>query len=204
MSTFAIGVLINRLVAQMPEDEAYVNVGVWHGFTYFAGVLSNGGKQCIAVDNYSSADKFSSETGVKRLFDYYPRKAKISTARAGFRKRLERWGGPHHRLFEMDFREYFQYVHEDPIGVYLYDGNHSYENQLLGLKLAEPFFSRNCVIIVDDVSDEGVFNATHDFIRQSHNLYTTLMCARTCCDRHPTLWNGTMVFQRVPKPPPAP
>ena len=76
MSTFAMGVLINRLVTQMAEDEAYVNVGVWHGFTYFAGVLSNGGKQCIAVDNYSSADRFSGQRGIRRLLDYYPRKAK--------------------------------------------------------------------------------------------------------------------------------
>ena len=204
MSTFAMGVLINRLVTQMAEDEAYVNVGVWHGFTYFAGALSNGGKQCIAVDNYSSADRFSGQKGIKRLLDYYPRKAKIEAARAAFRRRMARWGGEHHRLFEMDYREYFQYVHEAPIGVYFYDGDHSYENQLQGLKLAEPFFSKNCVVIVDDCNDEAVYRATRDFIDQSHNSYAILLFQRTCCDRHPTLWNGTMVFQRVPRPHPVP
>lgn len=203
MSTYAIGVLINRLVAQMSAEEAFVNVGVWHGFTYFSGVLSNGGKQCIAVDNYSSADKFSTESGFKRLYRYYPRRMKISLARSGFRRRMARMGNEHHRLFEMDYADYFKYVHETPIGVYLYDGNHSYENQMQGLQLAEPFFSKNCVVIVDDVNDNAVYSATRDFMAQSYNSYVTLMCERTYCDRHPTLWNGIMVFQRVaPSSPP--
>src|SRR5579863_9175704 len=29
MSTFAIGAIINRAVAQLPSDRAYLNVGVW-------------------------------------------------------------------------------------------------------------------------------------------------------------------------------
>lgn len=31
MSTIAIGALINWAVARMPEDRAFVNVGVWNG-----------------------------------------------------------------------------------------------------------------------------------------------------------------------------
>ena len=38
MSTFAIGAIINRAVRQLPGGQAYLNVGVWNGFTLLAGM----------------------------------------------------------------------------------------------------------------------------------------------------------------------
>lgn len=41
MSSFAMGAIIHRGVSLMPKDQAFVNVGVWHGFTFLCGMINN-------------------------------------------------------------------------------------------------------------------------------------------------------------------
>jgi hypothetical protein len=56
MSTFAIGAMINEGVARMPDGCCFLNIGVWHGFTFLAGLVNNPHKRCIGVDNFSEYD----------------------------------------------------------------------------------------------------------------------------------------------------
>src|SRR5437899_2425873 len=56
MSTFAIGAIINLGVWQMPDDQAFVDVGVWNGFTFLAGMIGNSVKRCIGIDNFRSEE----------------------------------------------------------------------------------------------------------------------------------------------------
>ena len=53
MSTIAIGALLNACVEAMPADHAFVNVGVWNGFTFLSGIAGNPDKRCIGVDDFS-------------------------------------------------------------------------------------------------------------------------------------------------------
>src|SRR5579872_7090598 len=53
MSTFAIGSIINRAVAEMSPGHSYLNIGVWNGFTLLSGMAGNPEKSCIGVDNFS-------------------------------------------------------------------------------------------------------------------------------------------------------
>jgi Methyltransferase domain/Glycosyl transferase family 2 len=177
MSTFAIAALLNRAVAAMPEDQVYVNVGVWHGFTYFAGALGNRDKRCFGVDNFSKWGK--------------------EKVRLAFENRLDRIGTRSQTMFTMDYQEYFAKVHREPIGVYLYDGDHAYEHQLRGLQIAEPFFADGCVIFVDDTNWPHPHGATLDFIAQSDRRWEILLDARTSSPGHPTWWNGLMVIRDV-------
>lgn len=96
----------------------------------------------------------------------------------------------------MDYEQYFLKHHKIPIGVYLYDGEHSYENQFKGLSTAEPFFGPNCLILVDDTNDVEPRQATMDFIAKSSNRYEVVFDARTHTNMHPTWWNGLMIVQR--------
>lgn len=175
MSTLAIGAMINRGVSQMPENEVFVNVGVWHGFTLLSGMIDNPQKKCIGVDNFSEFGN--------------PRKA--------FLERFNRYKSPKHRFYEMDYVDYFSDLHKDPIGFYLYDGNHSYGNQLKGLQTAEPFFSPNCIILIDDVNYHEPRQATKDFVSNSSHEYRILLDSPTYCNHHPTLWNGIMMLQMI-------
>jgi len=174
MSTFAIGTLINKAVSDMNSEDSFVNVGVWHGFTFFAGMAGNLDKSCIAIDNFSQFDGPKEE----------------------FLSLFNRYKSDKQYFFEMDYRQYFEHAHQSRIGVYIYDGEHSYQNQLHGLEIAEPFFSKDCVVLVDDTNWVEPRQATLDFIAKSKNSYELILDVTTCRNWHPTFWNGLMVFRR--------
>jgi hypothetical protein len=67
MSTFAIGAIINRTVAQMPDDQCFVNIGVWNGFTFLAGLANNPTKRCVGVDR-AFLERFASLKGPAHTF----------------------------------------------------------------------------------------------------------------------------------------
>lgn len=174
MSTFAIGALINRAVAAMRPDQAYLNIGVWKGFTFFAGMAGHPDKTCIGVDNFSNRNP----------------------ARSSFLARFEATRTANHHFHEADFREYLVSRHRSRLGVYMFDGPHSYQDQLDGLTLAEPFFDKGCVILVDDTNWSKVREANLDFIRNSSFQYRILFDVQTSCVGHPTFWNGLMILER--------
>ena len=174
MSTFAVSALINRAVADMSPEAAFVNVGVWVGFSLFSGMVGNEGKRCVGIDNFSE----------------------FGGPREAFMERFERFRGPVHEFHEMDYRDYFANVHgERPIGVYFYDGDHAYEHQLEGLRAAEPHFTDDCVVFVDDTNWAPAHQATYDFMASSEREYRVLLDRRTATNVHPTFWNGVIVFQ---------
>jgi hypothetical protein len=175
MSTLAIGALINRAVASMPDQQVYLNIGVWNGFTFLSGIAGNPDKVCIGVDDFSG----------------------FGGPREAFSRRFERYRSSRHRFYDMDYVEYFERHHREVIGFYLYDGSHKYEDQLRGLQLAEPFFGKECVVLVDDTNRDPARNGTLDFVAQSRNSYRILMDQKTARNCHPTYWDGIMLLQRV-------
>ena len=174
MSTFAIGALINRGVEAMPPGQAFVNVGVWNGYTFFSGMVHNPDKRCIGLDNFSHKN----------------------SPRTAFLQRFEQIRSSQHKFHEADYRDYFRSIHREPIGFYLFDGPHSYQDQLEGLRLAEPFFAPNCLVLIDDTNWDQVRRANLDFISGSDYEYRMLLDVRTPKSGHPTFWNGIMLFQR--------
>jgi len=175
MSTFAIGAIINKCVSEMRSDCCFVNVGVWHGFTLLAGIVGNSGKRCIGVDDFSE----------------------FGGPREQFLKEFNKYKSGAHSFYEMNYQSYFSRQHEGRIGLYFYDGEHNYGNQLEGLRTAEPFFSERCCVLVDDTNWKEPRQATLDFIAASRYKYRILLDQRTSANRHPTLWNGLLAFQRV-------
>lgn len=168
-STFCLAAIINKVVSKLPEDQAYVNVGVWHGFSFLAGMINNAAKKCIGVDNFTQ----------------------FGSPRAPFLRRFNRYKSENHHFYDMDYTEFFK-AFRDPIGFYFYDGEHSYENQLKGLQIAEPFFADHCIIMVDDTNWKAPRKATLHFMENSANNYKVLLDAS-----HPTFWNGVMILQKI-------
>ena len=175
MSTFAIGAMINYGVTLMPDTQAFVNVGVWHGFTFLCGIIGNSGKVCLGIDNFTQ----------------------FGGPREAFMKRFRNYKNRKNRFYDMDYIEYFSKVHKGPIGFYLYDGDHSYHNQLMGLQTAQDFFADGCVVLVDDTNWLEPRSATLDFISRSFYEYRILLDTTTCSNGHPTWWNGIMILQRT-------
>jgi hypothetical protein len=175
MATFAVGALINRGVAQLQPGSAFVNVGVWNGFSFLSGLVRNPGKTCIGIDNFSQ----------------------FGGPRDDFMPRFEPFESAEHRFYDMDYQEYFAEVHREPIGLYLYDGAHSYDNQLKGLEIAEPFFADDCIVVIDDTNWIEPRRATADFVDRSKHSYEVLLDRTTSTNAHPTLWNGLIVLRRL-------
>ncbi len=174
MSSFAIGALINQGVKSIELDEAFVNVGVWNGFTFLCGLLNNPDKRCIGIDNFSE----------------------FGGPRDAFLKRFQHCRSVRHEFYDQDYRDFFGTHSELKIGFYIYDGEHSYANQLRGLQLAEPYFSENCLILVDDTNVEAARQGTLDFMAQSRLEYRIIVDQKTCRNCHPTWWDGVMLLER--------
>jgi len=174
MSTLAIGAAINYAVSLMAPGLDYVNIGVWHGFSFLVGNVSNEDKRCVGVDNFS----------------------RFGGPEQQFRERFEAMKGPNSQFFAMDYVDFLQNHYQGAMGVYAYDGPHSYEHQLKALELAEPFFAEDCIVIVDDTNWDAPRQATEDFMHWSRNSYEILLDIKTSNRYHPTFWNGIMILQR--------
>ena len=197
-STLALGAIINRAVSRLNEDECFLNIGVWHGYTFLAGLLHNGDKNCIGVDNFCVNQKIDSngKPVYKGLSKWFYKRVD-NWARSSFMKRFEKIKSKDHKFYKMDYVQYLKNVHKEKIGFYIYDAQHRYKDQRLALELAEPFFSDNCIVFIDDTNDEDNRQATLDFIKDSPHEYRMIMDIQTDSNRHPTFWNGFMVFQKV-------
>jgi len=104
---------------------------------------------------------------------------------------------PLHEFHDMDYEKYISTVHSGEIGLYFYDGNHAREHQSRGLSVAEPFFSRDCIVLIDDMNIENARNGTVDFLESSKNRYKLIVERYTAHNQHPTYWNGLAILQRV-------
>lgn len=94
MFTIAIGALINKAVAEMSEQHAYLDIGVWNGFTFLSGMVNNPTKTCIGVDNFCT----------------------LGGPRDAFIARFEKFKSPRHRFHDMDYRDYFAQSHKEQLG----------------------------------------------------------------------------------------
>ncbi|OGJ61398.1 hypothetical protein A3C52_04145 [Candidatus Peribacteria bacterium RIFCSPHIGHO2_02_FULL_51_15] len=173
MSTLAIGALINRLVSELSVGQAYLNIGVWHGFSLLAGMAGNPAKKCIGVDNFSE----------------------FGSPRPAFLKRFAESKSPLHEFYDADWREYLKKSHHGSVGIYFYDGSHDYDSQYQALVSAGPFMASGGYILVDDTNWESPRKAMADFLARFPD-YELVFDVRTAGNCHPTFWNGLMIAQK--------
>jgi len=173
MSTVAVGAFVNRFVASLPPDQAYLNIGVWRGYSLFVGMLGNPGKRCIGVDNF----------------------VQFGGPRRQFLRRFEQYRSPCHQFFDMDWRAYFAREHRGLIGIYFYDAEHDEHSQFQALELAAPFMAPGGIILIDDTNWDGPRKALVTFL-SAHPEYELLYDISTAGNCHPTYWNGLMVARK--------
>lgn len=173
MSRLANAAVLNTAVREMDPAHAFVNVGVWNGFTFLAAMAGNGEQACIGVDNFSE----------------------FGGPKQDFLERFVARRTPSHRFFDRDYVDFFAAGLDRPLGVYLYDGEHSYENQYRGLMVADPFYADDAIVIVDDTNLERAREATLQFTEDSRLEWEVVFERGTAEVRHPTLWNGLMILQ---------
>lgn len=175
MSTFAVGAIVARAVAAMPPGSAYLNVGVWHGYTLLAGMLGGPQRPCVGVDDFSEFG------GPEEAF------------RARFRERA----GERHRFHAMDYRAYFCSRHEGAVGLYFWDGPRTYEDELRGLELVEPHLVDGSYVLLDDTNWQERRLAARDFVAASDGEFEVVFDRRTAYNKHLTFWNGVTLLRKT-------
>ena len=80
------------------------------------------------------------------------------------------------------------------VGVYYYDAGHTYEQQLDGLLLAEPYLADDALVIVDDTDWDFVDAAVRDYRAQRPNV-TSLLRIEGKDKGQPWWWEGVEVME---------
>ena len=136
--------LLNVAAACLEGDEAYVEIGVFHGASLIAAMLGNEGKRFVGIDSFAFRDASLDRVHANLArFDLVPPEIVVGDA------------------FELVPTGALGDV---SIGVWYYDAAHSYEAQLEGLRIAEPLLVSGALGIVDDADWDDVARAMDDYI----------------------------------------
>ena len=136
--------LLNVAAACLEGDEAYVEIGVFHGASLIAAMLGNEGKRFVGIDRFAFRDASLDRVHANLArFDLVPPEIVVGDA------------------FELVPSGALA---DTSIGVWYYDASHSYEAQLEGLRIAEPLLVSGALVIVDDADCDDVARAMDDYI----------------------------------------
>ena len=181
MSSPRICHFLNRLVACMDPGEHYLEIGSWQGRTLLSAALGNRGRLCIACDKFRI---FGRHTG----FGYRARRAleRNLAQSAGRRAAVHFYDMPSSRFFR---RRRF----DGSIGVYFYDGDHSYRGTRQSIAAGAQRLSTRAVVLVDDWNVKRVRAGTFHGMRDAA---LQILWHRGLEGDHTeaTWWNGLGVF----------
>ena len=192
MSKISIGFLVNQICKSLDNKGVYINIGVWRGFSMFAGML-NTKCEVYGVDDFS----FDYEDGNSSLNNY----EEESKAREYFYKHFnELQNKEKHFFFDMNYMKFFELWEKKKkaIDFYYYDAEHSYKNQYNNLIIAKDFFKKGTIILVDDYNEIDVENATQDFVAKFNSKFKIIKEIKTANKYiHPTYANGIVLIERI-------
>jgi predicted O-methyltransferase YrrM len=136
--------LLNLAAACLEGDEAYAEIGVFHGASLIAAMLGNEGKRFVGVDSFALRDASLEKVHANLAgFGLTPPEIVVGDA------------------FELVPAGALRDV---PIGIWYYDAAHSYEAQLQGLRIAEPLLVPGALVVVDDTDWDDVARAMDDYL----------------------------------------
>jgi len=136
--------LLNLAASCLDPDEAYVEVGVFHGASLIAAMVGQPERRFVGIDSFGFRD----------------------ASREKVEANLERFGLPTPEIVVGDAFELVPSGVLDgvPVGLWYYDASHSYEAQVEGLRIAEPHLVPGALMVVDDSDWEDVEQALDDYL----------------------------------------
>jgi predicted O-methyltransferase YrrM len=138
--------LLNLAATCLEGDEAYVEVGVFHGASLIAAMLGNEGKRFVGLDSFAFRDATLEKVQENlACFGLEPPEIVVGDA------------------FELVPAGALGHI---AIGVWYYDASHAYEAQLDGLRIAEPLLAPGALVIVDDTDWDDVERAMDDYLAE--------------------------------------
>ena len=165
--------LLNVAARCLNGDEAYVEIGVFHGASLIAAMLGNEEKRFIGVDSFGFRD-----ASLEKV-----------------QENLARFGLTPPQILVGDAFELVPAgaLGDVAIGVWYYDAAHSYEAQINGLRIAEPLLASGALIVVDDTDWDHVERAMDDYLAQQPRARRILTLAGKSRGA-PQWWEGMQVL----------
>ena len=169
--------LLNLAATCLGDEEAYVEVGVFHGKSLIAAMLGNERRRFVGIDDFGFRDG-----SVEQV-----------------EENLTSFDLPRPELLVGDV---FELVREGAlgdtrVGVWYYDALHTYEAQLEGLRVAEPLLAPGALLIVDDTDWDDVSRAMDDYLAEQPRARRILSVDGK--DRgFPEWWEGMQVLRWEP------
>lgn len=166
--------LLNLAAACLGPDESYAEIGVYHGASLIAAMLDNQGRDFVAVDDFEFRDATL---------------GKVEWNLASFGLETP----------EILVGDLFDLVPagalgQRRIGVWFYDASHSYEAQLEGLRIAEPWLVPGALLVVDDTDWADVERALDDYLAEQPRASRVLVVEGR--DRgFPQWWEGVQALR---------
>lgn len=179
MSSPRVCRLLNGLVASMDPGESYLEVGLWKGLTLLSAAYGNKERRCFGCDRF-------------RLWGRYTGWG--FRARRALAANVERYRDQcaQIQLFEMPSERLFErHLVPGPVGVYFYDGDHTYEGTRAGILEGARLLSRRAVVLVDDFADPSIRHGTFEAIYAA-NLQ--ILWSRFLGGWNRGFWHGLGVF----------
>lgn len=181
LNTENVRFIINEIVRIFAKNGFYFEVGVFQGASFLGAGIFNDLTRCIGIDDFSEFDEYKQNENT-----FYKNLSKLKNL-----KNIEFYKGDYKDVIEKIFTK-------EPnlkIDVYFYDGNHSYKDQIAGLRCILPYLARQCIIIVDDINWDQVRKANDDFLKENPD-FVSLFKIKTKGDRSPDWWNGLQIMGR--------
>ena len=167
--------LLNLAARCVGPSESYVEVGAFRGSSLIGAMLGNDDVDFVAIDDFSRGGSSRDEL-------------EANLARFGLADRA--------RILEGDAFEILRNggLGSRPVGVYYYDAAHTYEQQLEGLLLAEPYLAADALLIVDDTDWDFVEAAVGDYLARRPNV-RSLVRIEGKDGGNPWWWEGVQVLE---------
>jgi hypothetical protein len=194
MATTHIGLLISMAVSCLNDDECYVNIGTWNGYSFFAGFILNSDKTCIGNDNFSL---FNGQHGNNSI-EKDKANRDFGNIKECFYKEFNRIKNYNSIFVEKDWKEFLRNLGDitnKKVGLYFYDGDHGFDSQYYALENIIPYLSEKAIIFVDDTNIDDVKVANKTFL-QKHSEFSLLYDIKTPCNRYPTWWDGIQIIAK--------
>jgi len=162
--------LLNVAARCLAEGEHYVEIGTFRGTSLVSAALGNDGP-FVALDNWSMGDGS-------------PEQLEANLARYGVQA----------TILDGDAFETLRRGIPSPVGAYYYDNGHEYEQQLDGMRLAEPYLASPALVIVDDSDWDRVARAVDDYVAAQPRVTQILRYDGKDLG-HPEWWEGMRILR---------
>ncbi len=177
--------VLRAAINNLPEGEAYLEVGTFKGRSVCGALVDGTDRTVVAVENFQEFGMAGEEA-----------RAELMTNLA------EHTGGaPGFRLLEGDCFVELQNPSAvgEPVGVYFYDGAHTWLAHYLAMGVAEHLLADEAIVLIDDASWPVVRRATMAYTRR-HRGWRVVRAFDAESDHDERWANGLLVigYRRPP------